>query len=253
MKTSHLVKRPSEQLHRSFQVASTELRSGIKLLKTSRYRRIIELLILSNAVSVLFFILRFIGADNFRYWFMLWNLTLAWVAPLIAWLLIRNLRLHSWKNWFNVVLTVAWIGFLPNSFYMVSDLIHVQQTGEVSIIFDAVLFTSFIFNGFIAGYIGTYLVHRELLKRFSVRRSYALVLAVFALCSYAIYLGRVLRWNTWDALLQPAALIFDISDTIIRPLDHPQALVITLSFTLLISTFYLLALEVLRALRSARR
>ena len=136
---------------------------------------------------------------------------------------------------------------------MVSDLIHVQQTGEISIIFDAVLFTSFIFNGFIAGYLGTFLVHRELLKRYSLRRAYSLLLAVFVLSSYAIYLGRVLRWNTWDAFLQPAALLFDVSDTILSPIAHKEAFVITLSFTLLITTFYLLAFEILRSLRSPRR
>jgi uncharacterized membrane protein len=136
---------------------------------------------------------------------------------------------------------------------MVSDLIHVESTGEISIIFDAVLFTSFIFNGFIAGYIGTYLIHRELLRRVSVRRAYLYISGIFVLASYAIYLGRALRWNTWDAFLQPAGLLFDISDSILNPVAHPQAWVITGSYTLLIGVFYLLAFELLRALRSDHR
>lgn len=216
------------------------------------YRRIIVLLILSNGLSVALFGLRLIGAENNRYWFMLWNLLLAWIAPIIAWLLVQRLQHTSWRHWSTMALSVAWLGFLPNSFYMVSDLIHVELTGEVNIIFDAVLFTSFIFNGFIAGYIGVYLFHRELLKRMSIARAYSVILAVFVVCSYAIYLGRVLRWNTWDALVQPAAVLFDISDTFLRPFGHADAYVITASFTLLIGSFYLLAFEALRAIRADR-
>lgn len=210
-------------------------------------------LALTNATSVLLFGLRLLGAENFRYWFMLWNLALAWVAPLVAWWLVTRLQKSRWLTWQNIALTGVWIGFLPNSFYMVSDLIHVQQTGEVSIIFDAVMFTSFIANGFIAGFLGTFLLHKELLKRVSVRRAWVMITSVFALCGYAIYLGRVLRWNTWDALLQPAALLFDVSDNILNPLAHPQAFVVTLSFTLLITSFYVLAWEFVRALRSDHR
>lgn len=252
MKASGLVKWSKQQLSSIYSSLHDTLRS-LSDLKKHRYKPILQMLVITNLLSVMLFGLRLIGAENFRYWFMLWNLTLAWIAPLLAWWLILRLRSQGWKNWFNIVLTVAWLAFLPNSFYMVSDLIHVEPTGEINIIFDTVMFSSFIFNGFIAGYLGTYLIHGELLKRMSMRAAYSLVIGIFALCSFAIYLGRVLRWNTWDALLQPTGLLFDISDTFIRPFDHPQAFVITFSFTVLITSFYLLLLEVFKALRSAGR
>ncbi len=249
MKTSHLAKWATQVMHTATQFG----RSCLQYTQTHRHRRILYVLLATNSLSVLFFILRLIGAENFRYWFMLWNLVLAWVAPLITLWLVQRLRHGNWRQWQSIVLTIVWLGFLPNSFYMVSDLIHLQQTGEISIIFDAVLFTSFIFNGFIAGYLSIFFIHKEMLRRnISVIRSYSILAAVFVLCSYAIYLGRVLRWNTWDALVQPAGLLFDISDTLINPLAHPQAWVITGSYTLLIGTFYLLAFELLRALRSDR-
>lgn len=250
MKASAIAKRPKGQFDAAIRRAGVVISRGLSGLSTHRYERLLKMLLITNSVSVVFFILRLIGAENFRYWFMLWNLVLAWIAPLIALWLVTRLQKQDWRHWSNVILTVLWLGFLPNSFYMVSDLIHVQQTGEISIIFDAVLFASFIFNGFIAGYIGTFLVHRELLHRLSAKAAYLVVAGIFVLCSYAIYLGRVLRWDTWDALLQPAGILFDISDSILNPLAHPQALVITASYTLLIGTFYLLAYELLRALRS---
>lgn len=215
-----------------------------------RYRKLLYALLLTNGLSLVLFGLRLLGAENFRYWFMIWNLLLAWVAPLVAWWLVKRLHNSKWLTWQNVLLTIVWLGFLPNSFYMVSDLIHLEQTGEISILFDAVLFSSFIMNGFIAGFMGTFLVHRQLLRRMSARRAWVMVTAIFALSGYAIYLGRVLRWNTWDAVFQPAALLFDVSDNILNPVAHPQAFVVTLSFTLLITSFYMLAWELVQALSS---
>lgn len=225
----------------------------VEQLQSYRYKRIVYALILTNFTSVLLFGMRLIGAENFRYWFMLWNLALAWTAPLVAWWIVTRLKKTIWRTWPNGLLTLVWLGFLPNSFYMVSDLIHVQQTGEVSIIFDAVLFTSFIFNGFIAGYLSLFLLHRELLKRYSTVRTYGVLTAVFLLCGFAIYLGRVQRWNTWDAVFSPAGLIFDVSDILINPLAHPQAFLITFSFMLLVGTFYVLAWEVFQSWHSGER
>ncbi len=232
----------------SVEFIGSEIGRGLVSIRP-RYRKFLYALLLTNALSLVLFGLRLLGAENFRYWFMIWNLLLAWVAPLVALWLVRRLRTSGWKTWRNIVLTLVWLGFLPNSFYMISDLIHLEQTGEISILFDAVLFTSFIMNGFIAGYMGTFLVHRELLRRLSVRRAWVVVTAIFALSGYAIYLGRVLRWNTWDALFQPAALLFDVSDNILNPVAHPQAFVVTISFTLLITSFYLVIWEFGHVLR----
>jgi uncharacterized membrane protein len=253
MKSLPIVRWWGSQVLWATQFVGVGIGQALLNLKYYRYKRIVYALIITNAASVLLFLLRLIGSDSFRYWFMLWNLALAWTAPFIAWLLIERLKRASWRHWSNIALTVLWIGFLPNSFYMVSDLIHVRPTGEVSIIFDAVLFSSFIFNGFVAGYIGSYFVHRELIRRRGEMKAYAMIIGVFALASYAIYLGRVLRWNTWDAIFHPAGLIFDVSDNILNPLAHPQAFVVTLSFTLLITVFYLFAYEVLRVLKLTRR
>lgn len=240
------------QLEWSVRFIASQLALGVLAVHTHKYHRIIYGLLLTNTISVVLFGLRLIGAENARYWFMLWNLILAWVAPLVASWLSRRLHTTKWRNWKNILLTIVWLGFLPNSFYMVSDLIHVHQTGEVSIIFDAVLFTSFIFNGFIAGFMSSMLLHRQLAKRLQPLTIFFVITGVFTLCSYAIYLGRVLRWNTWDALVHPYGLLFDVSDNIFHPFDHMQSFVVTFSFTLLITSFYYLAWEFLKTMQSNR-
>lgn len=252
MNRPNLVRVPGRRVRWSLHFLRAGLIRHSTGLRNSRYSGLVYALIATNALSVLLFGLRLVGADNFRYWFMLWNLLLAWVAPLIAWWLVRRLRSGKWRTWQNIGLTLLWLGFLPNSFYMVSDLIHVQQTGEISVYFDTVLFVSFVLNGFVAGFIGIMLVHREILRRVSALRAWLVLTLVFVLSGYAIYLGRVLRWNTWDGLFQPAALLFDVSDNILNPLAHPQAFVVTFSFALLIGVFYVFAWEVVKILRQTK-
>jgi uncharacterized membrane protein len=217
-----------------------------------KYGNLIKALIVSNAVSFGLFFIRVLGAESFRFWFLFWNLALAWVPLLFAYLLKQGLRERPWTSWQNLTLTALWLGFLPNSFYIVSDLIHVHLTGEINILFDVVLMFSCIFNGYVFGYMSVYLVHKELLKRIPTRDAHAIIGMVFLLCGFAIYLGRYLRWNTWDILLHPIGLLFDISDRFLNPAAHPQTFGTTLTFFALIASMYYVIWEFVNVLRKQK-
>src|SRR5688572_21241279 len=104
----------------------------------TRYQRMASALIVSNLVSALLLLIRIEQSQTTRYWFLLWNLVLAWIPLGVAVLLKERLHKTRWLTWQNILLSVLWLGFLPNSFYLVSDLIHLHSSGEVSILFDAV-------------------------------------------------------------------------------------------------------------------
>ena len=214
------------------------------------YQRVFYALLVSNGLSLFLYFFRVVGARDFRYWFLFWNLLLAWAPLAFAWGLVTRLPHSRWLTGINIALTFLWLGFLPNSFYVVSDLIHLKSTGEVSLLYDAVLFFSVIFNGFVSGFISLYMVHRELLRRFTRRQAHSVVGVVILLCSFAIYLGRNLRWNTWDILVNPFGLVFDVSDRLINPVAHPQAFVTTMTFFLLISSMYMVVWQLVQALLS---
>lgn len=200
-------------------------------------------------MSVVLFGLRLIATDSTQYWFLFWNLFLAWLPVLIVWLLIRRLATESWLNPLPLVFTFLWLGFLPNSFYLISDLIHLESTGDIGVLFDAVLFMSFIWNGAVAGIYSMVLVHRQVLRRRPRIVAAQLMVVVIMLTSFAIYLGRSLRWNTWDALVNPAGILFDVSERVINPLDHPQAFVTTATFFVLIGSVYLVIWRFLQLLQ----
>ncbi|MCA9332917.1 DUF1361 domain-containing protein [Candidatus Saccharibacteria bacterium] len=210
------------------------------------YKRLILALVTANLVSLVLFSLRVIDSGGLRYWFLVWNLVLAWIPLVFAVLLSINLKKKSWSSIPNILITLMWLVFLPNSFYLVSDLIHLQTTYEVSILYDTVLFTSFIFNSYLSGFISLFIVHKELIKRTSLKTAHIIIASVLLLCSFAIYLGRVLRWNTWDIFLHPNSLLFDVSEQVVNDAAQSRASVTTLSFFVLLGGMYMVVWQLTR-------
>lgn len=203
---------------------------------TVKTKQLLFALGLSSIGSLILFMVRMLAGDSVRYWFLNWNLLLAWLPLVFALILRVRLLANSWLTWQSLLLTGLWLGFLPNSFYIVSDFIHLHVSGEVSLLYDIVLFISFTWNGFILGFSSLYLVHKELLKKVHRRDAHLLVGVVLLLCGFAIYLGRYLRWNTWDVLVNPAGLLFDVSDRLINL--QPQMFTTTLMFFVLLASMY---------------
>jgi uncharacterized membrane protein len=75
---------------------------------------------------------------------------------------------------------------------------------------------------------------------------------VLLLCSFAIYLGRYLRWNSWDVLFNPAGLVFDVSEPFINPTSHPQVFTTTLMFFVLLASIYIVCYQLVALAREAR-
>ncbi len=199
-------------------------------------------------VSVSLLAIRMLAAGNNRFWFMLWNLFLAWLPVLFAFGLRANLDKKPLSHWQNLLLFVVWLGFLPNSFYIMSDLIHLQSSGETLVLYDVAMMMSFVLNGLILGYISVFVVHRLLLQRFRLRYAHSLIGLVLLASGFAIYLGRYLRWNTWDVLFNPAGILFDLSERIINPLGHAQTYIITLVFFVVIASTYAVVYELVSML-----
>src|SRR5665213_201016 len=210
---------------------------------------ILATLFYSSLVSLGFLVVHIIDTRGFIYWYLGWNLLLAWVPLLLVGWLLRSLRDYPWLNWRPMILTVLWVGFLPNSFYLVSDLIHLQNAATTHILFDSMMLESFAINGLILGFLSLYLIHVQLLKRLNRRTVTGLIGLVLVLCSFAIYLGRDLRWNSWDLLVNPVGILFDVSNQFIDPGAHIQALTTTTMFLVLLGSLYAVAWRLTRLLR----
>ncbi|MBC7582111.1 DUF1361 domain-containing protein [Aeromicrobium sp.] len=175
---------------------------------------------------------------SFYFSYLIWNLFLAWLPLLFAWWLLAVLKRKLWSSWEAIGVSVLWLAFLPNSFYMVSDFIHLREVSYRNLLYDAVMLTSFISVAVVLGVCSLYLVHREVIRRFTNRTSGIWLFAVILVCSFAIYLGRDLRWNSWDILTNPGGLLFDVSDRLMHPAAYPEMMLTTAIFFILMCMFY---------------
>jgi uncharacterized membrane protein len=200
------------------------------------------MLLAATGASLLLFAADALHNRSTYFAYLIWNLFLAWLPLVFAWWLVGVLKRKLWSSWEAIGATLLWIAFLPNSFYMVSDYIHLQEVSEHDLLYDAVMLTSFIFVAVTVGICSLYAVHEEVIKRFSRRISSLWLTCSLLLCSFAIYLGRDLRWNSWDILTNPGGLLFDVSDRFMHPAAYPEMFLTTGIFFLLISMLYGMAL-----------
>lgn len=225
---------------------------GVELAKNAQYRFAASL---AGLVIVCFGLLtiRIIASDSLRYTFLYWNLVLAVVplglAVLLGWLVQKQ----GWLGWKPIIVAVLWLLFLPNSFYIITDYIHLRPTYEADLLFDVALLTSFTITGLILGNISVAIVHQKLQNRWGERYAYGIVATIFLLASFAICLGRYTRWNTWDVLFRPAGLLFDISDRVINPSAHLQTYKTSLILFVLLLSIYAVCWEGSRYMRQLRQ
>jgi uncharacterized membrane protein len=191
-----------------------------------------------TVADITLLIFRVLLTDSHRFSFIPWNLFLAWASFALTCILAQRVHNASWRSWQNIGLSILWLAFLPNTWYVLTDFIHVTATAEISQLYDVVMISLLVFIGFILGIAGLFMIHRELLKRLSLPASYAVIETVILISSFAIYIGRDLRWNTWDVIANPGGVLVNVSDSI-DPFGAPRAFNVTFLFFILISLIYL--------------
>jgi uncharacterized membrane protein len=142
--------------------------------------------------------------------YLVWNLFLAWI-PFVVALVIADRAKRGKQGLGQVALIGAWLVFLPNAPYIVTDLIHLPEYGRDPLWFDATMYLAFAWTGMLLGLISLYLVHRTVRAAKGPVWGWGLVTGAVALCGVGIYLGRFMRWNSWDVLTDPTGLLVDLS------------------------------------------
>lgn len=163
--------------------------------------------------------IRMLITGNNTYLFLAWNLFLAVIPFLISEWLFRNIQIiaHRWKLF---MVLLGWLLFIPNSFYIVTDLYHLEQFDSAPKWFDLLLLFSFAWNGILLGIISIRKI--ELIIRIVIRRrfSFLFVFVVMWLNAFGIYVGRYLRFNSWDVVAQPFSLFGEMLYVIMHPLRN---------------------------------
>jgi uncharacterized membrane protein len=193
-------------------------------------------LALASAFCVAMIVARPVLSGDVFHRYLVWNLFLAWIPMVLAVAIYdraKRVRVDAWQ----VALFGAWLVFLPNAPYIVTDLIHFRERAVEPIWFDAMTYLAFAGTGMLLGLVALYLVHCAARARFGAAVGWSLVVATTVLSGLGIYLGRFLRWNSWDVLANPAALLGDLVAIARDPIGKPLA--VTVLFTAFIGVAYL--------------
>jgi len=166
------------------------------------------------------------GAAGYRY--LVWNLTLAWIPLLVALLLVAAYRHRA--SWVGLLtLGAVWLVFLPNAPYVLTDFVHLDDQHRL---FDTVIIASFAFTSLALGFASLLLVQLVVTRAAGALAGWLLVVGALFASSVGIYLGRVLRLNSWD-VRHPRSLV----DKVVGHLREPGAGGNALGFTLLYALF----------------
>jgi uncharacterized membrane protein len=205
---------------------------------------LLALLVVSAACAV-FLGLRIAWTGSWAYLSLAWNLFLAWLPLLFAIGACREYRKRERGGWRVCALAALWLLFLPNAPYIFTDLIHLNNWYRGHYWVDLSLVLLISLTGFLVGFLSLFLMQRVIADRLGRIASWLFVVVVAGLSGYGVFVGRVMRRNSWDVFVHPVGLTRDIGHWAAHPLVHPG---VSLGFPVLFGAFLLLAYIMLYAL-----
>lgn len=145
--------------------------------------------------------------------FLIWNLFLAVIPFLLtSYLKTQNINKSKFKNGF---LLFIWLLFLPNCFYIITDFVHLSLSNTHTFWYDLLLISSYASLGFLLGIISLKDIEELLSHKLNTSISSLLIFSISILSGFGIYLGRILRYNSWDILKNPIDLFTDLFEVFI--------------------------------------
>jgi uncharacterized membrane protein len=210
-----------------------------------RQLAVIASLIFATLVCIGLLVLRIAYSHRSTYSWLMWNLFLAWLPAFSALVAYDVYKKQSWLKWLVAPLcALVWLIFFPNALYLVTDLIHLHPQSDAPFWFDLILLVAFAWTGFFLGLISLSLMQEILRRMVGTVVSWLFALGVLALSSFGIYLGRFLRWNSWDVFFNPLRLLGDVAEQVRHPLQHFQTLVFSSLFAFFFVAMYLTLMAV---------
>ncbi|AZA53269.1 DUF1361 domain-containing protein [Chryseobacterium sp. G0201] len=212
-------------------------------LKNSQRFEITILLILMTLFCFSLSIFRYYLSDTKVFFFLNWNLFLAWIPFIISsFLLIFNIK----SKIALAFAIVVWILFFPNSPYILTDLFHLKTRNSVPIWYDLIVILSYAWAGLICGFISLLDIEKMFSSYFKISTISIIAVLFLFVSSFGVYLGRFLRWNSWDVLNNPFGLFNDIAVRFIYPLDYTKTWGVTVLMGSMLNFMYFM-------LRSVRK
>lgn len=209
------------------------------MTKTRKHQLL--LLIAMSAFSLALCVTRIIITGEINYFFLNWNLFLAFVplgVTMMYELLLNDGNQLVRKWWVKLGVLGSWLLFFPNAPYILTDIFHMRFEDSAPQWFDLILILSYAWTGLFAGFISLSDIERLIFPYKQNWQSILTVIGLIFLTAFGIYLGRYLRFNSWDILHRPGHLFVEIADRFIHPFRHSRTWGMTVGMGILLNFIY---------------
>jgi uncharacterized membrane protein len=157
-------------------------------------------------------------SNSLAYINLVWNLFLAWIPFVLAFLAY----ILSWRRPLMYVVipvfAILWLIFFPNAPYILTDLQHLGQTETiVPLWYDVILLIWFSWTGMLLGVVSLNLMQEIIRREFGRWSGWIFVLFAAVLGSAGVYVGRFIRLNSWDILQNPTSTASNLKDWLSDP------------------------------------
>jgi uncharacterized membrane protein len=195
--------------------------------------------VLSTFLVFGYFAGRVLLSNQVSFGFVPWNLFLAWLPYIFSMLMsiLHQFRPRWW--WAQIIPGALWLLFLPNAFYIMTDLIHLTQGQPIPIWYDAGLLAITAWTGIFLAVVSLHTVQGIVRSYLGIYLSWGFAFIVIGLSGYGVYLGRFLRWNSWDVLFDPLGIAYDSLDPLINPITNADKIGFMIMYTSLFLVTYL--------------
>ena len=191
-------------------------------------------LIASFAFSISMVLFRVIYTGESMFLFLVWNLFLGLLPYFISSIITKK----QYDNGLHFYLFVTlWLLLLPNAFYIITDLFHLRDREIVPLWFDLVIIISFAWNGLITGVLSMRQMENLFNQKWKIKADWLYVFPLMFLNALGIYIGRFLRYNSWDVITNPLQLYTDVMHLILDPIKNRFDWSMIISFALLLTIF----------------
>lgn len=176
-------------------------------------------LLLSCVFSTALLAARMLYTGHWTFVFLGWNLFLAYIPYGLSKKVEQNI---SWieTTWQFVVAFIVWLLFIPNAFYIITDLFHLHKGGLVPIWADLAILLSFAWNGLLLGVLSVRQMEKIVEVKWRITNEWLFILPVMFLNAFGVYVGRYLRFNSWDVVTNPFGLAEDVFYLLIHPIRN---------------------------------
>ncbi len=201
----------------------------------------------ATMVCVALVVARIIWPGNLRHpVFLIWNLFLAWLPLIFSLLACDHYHSGPAQRWRFAGFAGAWLIFFPNAPYIFTDLIHVTPYYYYYQHYwvDLMLTLLCALTGLVLGFVSVFLMQALVRRELGRLASWAFIALIAVLSGVGVYVGRVLRYNSWDVVLKPVSLYQGLD----RWMTGPAAGVGSFTFPALFAMFFFIAYILLYAL-----